>query len=254
MGAMSARRGKIGTGEIRAASVHVVYDDQSPCEHVSGCVNVFVEARWTYYCVLQWDVGYVGLQLDGDLFHRQAHFAIWDQPEGKAQVVAKPPVVRADRFGGEGTGVKLRMEYEWQEGLTYEFKVCAQQTGARTLFAASLRCLIHGGKVVPLGTVGLPGNHTFGRVTSFMEDLSPTPAPTVESVAYRACKYSNVKKRSADRVRGLRFAHWDATTDTPCCDRVNAEVRGGWFFLETGGGTQTRSRRGELLAIPPDQW
>lgn len=65
--------------------------------------------------------GYIGIQLAGE--KKQAIFSIWDIRDDSATAMKSPLTPWCDRFSGEGTGARCRIEYPWVEGRAYKLNV-----------------------------------------------------------------------------------------------------------------------------------
>jgi hypothetical protein len=65
--------------------------------------------------------GYMGMQLVGT--QKKALFSIWDMTEGSG--TAQPISSWCDRFGGEGTGARCLIDYDWVPGREYRLRVWA---------------------------------------------------------------------------------------------------------------------------------
>lgn len=62
--------------------------------------------------------GYIGLQLVGN--QKKVLFSIWDMTENSGSAV---PLGNCDRFGGEGTGARCLINFNWIAGREYSLKV-----------------------------------------------------------------------------------------------------------------------------------
>ena len=86
-------------------------------------ITPLTEPEFTYYCAIQWDGGYTGLQRRGTRYDYQLQFSIWDAQGIDAQLIARGNDVVCSPFGGEGTGQKCELNYPWIVGDTYRFEV-----------------------------------------------------------------------------------------------------------------------------------
>ncbi len=90
------------------------------------------EPEFTYYCAIQWDGGYTGLQRRGTRYDYQLQFSVWDAQGIDAQLIARGNDVVCSPFGGEGTGQKCELNYPWLVGDTYRFEVTEEVVNDRS--------------------------------------------------------------------------------------------------------------------------
>jgi hypothetical protein len=93
-------------------------------------ITVTESAINTYYMTNGFTGGYMGIQ---DRTPKWILFSIWDKtsteddpnadPEELVKLIAKGKDVKVERFGGEGTGGKSYLEYDWKVGQTYQLMV-----------------------------------------------------------------------------------------------------------------------------------
>ena len=84
-------------------------------------ITVTVTADSTYYMTNGFTGGYMGIQ---DRTPKWVLFSIWDaSPDEKVTVLAHGQGVTVERFGGEGTGGKSYLVYDWKVGQTYQLMV-----------------------------------------------------------------------------------------------------------------------------------
>lgn len=248
---------------VQADSVWVNYTDDGPCSRVSGCVRVIAEAPGTYYCVLCWETGYTGLQVNGHPFRRQAIFSLWDQDAGKARIEEWPKRARTGRFWGEGEGDKATIPYDWDSEHVYDFDVRAEVLGTRTFYSTRLR-EFPDGEWRSLGRISIPGRYDFVRIGSFVENFATPQGQTAIDMPLRACAFtrfakwasSDEREIDSDRDRLLNAARWKQTSwpeseSHEVAQQVNACVEDGWFKLESGGGVSPSCSKDALLLISP---
>ena len=100
---------------------------KGPQEGISWFYNeitVTETADTTYYMTNGFRGGYMGIQ---DRSPKWVLFSIWDNVSGstndEVDVLAQGKGVTVQRFGGEGTGGKSFLEYDWKVGETYQLIV-----------------------------------------------------------------------------------------------------------------------------------
>ena len=109
-------------------SVHIWWSSpDSPPEGISWFYNeitVTETADNTFYMTNGFRGGYIGIQ---DRSPKWVIFSIWDNPGGSSDdqvdVLAQGEGVTVERFGGEGTGGKSFLAYDWNVGETYQLIV-----------------------------------------------------------------------------------------------------------------------------------
>ena len=131
-----------------APSVHIRYHHPDPNE---SCVAYYNEIRveqtviHTYFCTIGFDGGYFGIQDHGS--GHLAIFSVWDKGGGqnnqrdvdeadRTQILYTNPKARRSRFGGEGSGAKTMMPFEWEIGKTYAFLVSLKPLEKGTCYTA----------------------------------------------------------------------------------------------------------------------
>lgn len=95
-------------------------------------ITPLTEPEFTFYCAVQWDGGYTGLQRRGSRYDYQLQFSIWDAQGIDAQLIARGNDVVCSPFGGEGTGQKCELNYPWFIGDTYRFEVTEEVVNGRS--------------------------------------------------------------------------------------------------------------------------
>lgn len=202
--------------------------------------------RGSYFCAAGFGHGYFGIQELGN-GKKVVLFSVWDpgdrqnandvEKDKRVELLYKGDGVRAGRFGGEGTGGQSFFDYQWKTGETCRFLVRATVDGDKTAFAAYFAAD---------GTGGWKHLATFRTLTkgsplkgyySFVEDFRRDGKSPNER---RLARYGNgwVKTTAGDWVSLCRARF---TGDNTPLDNIDAGVRGGSFYLATGGDT-TASR------------
>jgi hypothetical protein len=234
----------------QARSVHLRWQGlPQDANEVSGTVKIIQEQTNSYFMVLGFDGGYMGLQnLDGE---HVGIFSIWD-PVGnardwkaradavhedfRAKVVYSAPGVFVSRFGGEGTGAKTMFGCPWKVGSPMSFRVTAEPDGpGRALFT----CYVGDGKeeekVAAISRISGAKPPSIPNVHSFVEDFwrngkSKDLVRRAEFTNYRA------KSPSADGAVAPTGAAFTADENT--LKTIDAGPVPGGAFLQTGGDTK----------------
>ena len=239
----------------QARSVHLQYEmPDRPVKRMSADVTVRETVPGTYFCVLAFNGGYIGLQelVDGS---RVAIFSVWDtedfvntaakeadvKEEERACVLYSGEGVRVKRFQGEGTGAQTMMPFDWKVGETYTFTVeSSSDESGRTAFTAYCRKPGEGDfKIATLATRGLDGRPYLQGVMSFVEDFVRNGKSARQ---VRRADFTNVTacitpvSDGGDDVSEI-VAHATFTGDRNPVSTVDAGSVPGGFFLQTGGTT-----------------
>jgi hypothetical protein len=224
---------------IACRSVHLGY----PAAEGTAFYNeltVEKSADGTYFMACGFSKGYFGIQelADGK---KVVLFSVWDPTAGddpkkvkedqRVKTLHKGEGVRIGRFGGEGTGGQSFFDFDWKVGTTYRFYVTAKVDGQRTEYAGYfwLPAKKEWKHLVTFSTVSK--GHALRGYYSFIED-------------FRRNKESAKKERRATFGGGwikTTDGQWVAltrarfTADSNPVTNVDAGVRGGRFYLATGG-------------------
>jgi len=246
----------------QARSVHLGWTDVAEGSAFYDEVKVLESVPGSYFCAIGFNGGYFGIQelADGK---KVVIFSVWDPPNAadpndprkteaakRTQVVYRGEGVRIGRFGGEGTGGQSFFDYAWKTNEIYRFAVQAKPAGDRTVFTG---CFFINEtqtwkKLVSFST--LSEKHAVGGFYSFIEDFRRN---FVSAGQRRQGLFGHGWLLNAEGqwkpVTAARF-----TADRNPVMTVNADLRGDWFFLETGGGvTNTTPLRTVLRQTPPVQ-
>ena len=232
---------------VAARSVHA-WHPAPGAEWVYGEVNVEKSVPGSYFCAIGFSCGYCGMQelVDG---RKVAIFSVWD-PGDPFDFGAKPDSVdekirtknlyagagvTIDRFGGEGTGGKSMMPFNWKVGDTCRFAVHVRKDGDHR--AAFTGYIYRNGswfKIATFSTLQTKGDPAIRDVYSFVEDFRRT----------------NESVKQVRRASFLNFfakphgGEWAAIADgrftgdsNKTMMTVDAEVVPNGFTLTTGGDT-----------------
>ena len=229
-----------------ARSVHAWHPGPG-AEWVYGEVKVDSSVPGSYFAVIGFNCGYFGIQelLDGS---KVAIFSVWDPGDpfnfgAKADSVEEKirtknlyagEGVNVGRFGGEGTGGKSMMPFDWKIGDTCRFAVHARRDGDHR--AAFTGYLWRNGtwfKMATFSTLQSKGDPAIKGIYSFVEDFRRCPESRRQ---VRRASFLNFFLKSAG-------GEWMALADSRfTCDNnsiltVDAEPVENGFMLTTGGDT-----------------
>ncbi len=254
-----------GDEPARAArSVHLSYLPPSDDDgYLAFCNECTIERSvpGSYFQACGFAGGYFGVQeLDGG--NKVAIFSVWDRSKGddaarvkdrdRVEMVYVGDGVRAQRFGGEGTGAQSFFDYDWQVGKRIRFFVEATAEENKTAYAAYIQ-LPDGKTWKHLATfrtrsgdtttsTGKPMNHLYAFIEDFRRD-------TISATQIRRAKFGDAFVRDSNgtwlRLDKAKFtasgADWEAK------DTIDAGVSGGDFYLQTGGETTTHAPLGSII-------
>ncbi len=245
------------SGEVeaqrQARSVHLHWGGiVKDATDVVGYVNVTESQTNSYYMVIGFDGGYMGIQnVNGT---HVGIFSIWDpvghafdfkaRPDDvveglRAKVLYSDPRVNVSRFGGEGTGAKTMFRYDWKAGSKVRFRITAEPDGNdRIKFTgyigegkdemkiAIISRLSHGKKPVVSG------------VYSFVEDFWRNGH---SKTLVRRAEFTGFASRVSEKdgytpANAARF-----TADGNKLMTIDAGPVEGGGFLQTGGKTENKT-------------
>ena len=243
---------------ISARSVHM-WHPAPGAEWVYGEVTVEKSVPGSYFSVICFSCGYCGIQESYD-GRKIAIFSVWDPGDPfdfKAKADGVDEKVRTknlyvgegvsiSRFGGEGTGGRSLMPFDWKVGETCRFAVHARPDGDhRTAFTCYLFRDGAWFRIATFSTLQTKGAHVIKDVCSFVEDFRRN-------------------EESRGQVRRARFTNffakpvggeWTAMEDgrftadrNPSIMTIDAEVVECGFALATGGDTENKNLKLRTVA------
>lgn len=245
----------------QARSVHLTWiglpDD---AVEVVGTVTVTEEQTNSYYMVIGFDGGYMGIQN----FNGQhvGIFSIWDPTEdeydSKAREGDVDPKIRAtvrytnenvtvSRFGGEGTGARTMFGCPWRVGVPLTFRLTAEPDGAdRTLFTGYIGDGKEEVKLAAISRISHGQPSTIRGVYSFVEDFWRNGH---SKTLVRRAEFTDFAARSA-RDKDMRHAVAARFTgDTNTLMTIDGGPVPGGGFLQTGG--ETKNEHCKLRSVFP---
>jgi len=244
--------------EPRAArSVHLGYAAPDAALFYNE-VTVEESQPGTYFCVCGFNHGYFGIQELSGGRGKVAIFSVWDpgsqndpgkvDAEKRVEVLHQDPDVQVSRFGGEGTGAKSMMKFDWQVGQTYRFLVKAAVEDKKTAYAAYLY-QNPAQKWKHLATFRTPtGGELLKGCYSFIEDFRRDGKSVTER---RRAVFGSGWVRTA-RGEWVSLTRATFTGDSTPLENVDAGLRDGRFFLATGGDTANHTPlNAKISRLPP---
>ena len=235
---------------ISARSVHM-WHPTPDAEWVYGEVTVEKSVPGSYFAAICFSCGYCGIQelYDGK---KVAIFSVWD-PGDPFDFKAKPDNVdekirtknlyagegvAISRFGGEGTGGKSMLSFDWKIGETYRFAIHSRQDGDyRTAFTGYLFRDGAWFKIATFTTLQTKGAHAIKGVYSFVEDFRRNEESRKQ---VRRARFTNFFSKP---IGGEWTAIEDGrfTADNNPIMTIDAEAVENGFALTTGGDTANKN-------------
>ncbi len=234
----------------QARSVHLHWGGlPGDLTEVVGSVTVTQEQTNSYFMVIGFDGGYMGLQnLRGS---HVGIFSVWDPDadssdfsakesdvaeERRAKVVYADKMVNVSRFGGEGTGAKTMFGCNWEVGKKVTFRVTAEAEGAgRTLVTGYVA---NESGEVKIAAISIPSHnkpHTIREVHSFVEDFWRNG---VSKTLVRRAEFTGFAGRSGAGGPLQKATMAMFTGDRNTLTTIDAGPVPGGGFLQTGGDTE----------------
>ncbi|WHZ57306.1 DUF3472 domain-containing protein [Metabacillus hrfriensis] len=216
-------------GPLKSVESDIVMSDWSPT----------ITAPYTYWATQNWNQGaegggYAGFQQQDERAwaNRTVHFALWDPMAVQAPIVSlySHPDAKVERFGGEGTGLKVMTPYEWDLSKWYRMVVKRWDMQDGTHFGQWVKD-VSSDKWTLITEVAYPVKDVNfgGRFTLFQEDW----AGTAENA--RGGRTKNGYNRS---LAGT-WNSWDKQTMST--NSSNTNWAGGatdeYFWYQSGGTT-----------------
>lgn len=212
----------------------------------------------SYFMICGWNTGYFGIQELGN-GRKVAIFSVWDPAKGdnpenvpleqRVEVLHEGKGVEVSRFGGEGTGGKSMMPFDWKTGEKVRCIVQATVEGEKTAYAGWLylpekkewRHLV----TFRVKTGGKP----LSGLYSFVEDFRRDTKSVKEE---RRCEFSNGWVRTVEgRMQPVtegRFTCSKAANEAQ--DLINAGTTESGLFLANGGKVKRETEVGSVLKLP----
>ncbi|WP_082761186.1 putative mucin/carbohydrate-binding domain-containing protein [Clostridium sp. ATCC 25772] len=127
-----------------ATGMYVSPTNVKPSDIITNDWSAIKNPPYTYWAVHNWNAGgeaggYAGFQQRAD--RRTAHFAIWDPVSVRQPIEAEylSPNSTSSRFGGEGEGMKVETNYNWQPNNWYKMTMRNWQEDGHTKFGQWIR-------------------------------------------------------------------------------------------------------------------
>ncbi|XP_033754892.1 uncharacterized protein LOC117337866 [Pecten maximus] len=226
--------------EPRAArSVHLRYKVPDSATSARNTICVRRCQTGTYFCAINFRCGYMGIQqlYDGK---KVVIFSVWDNKtdddpdvDRQAKATYKGEGVDIQRFGGEGTGLRCLLPYNWEIDEDTPFRVDAETDGKWTAYSghyfdqrknswfhiATLKTLTEGKLICDCA--------------AFVEDFRRDGKSFHEKRKACFCDFQFLVGDRWTKCDEARF-----TADQNPVLNINAGCEGNQFFvLETGGDT-----------------
>jgi hypothetical protein len=195
----------------------------------------------TYYATINWNAGmdgggYCGLQAHPS--GREYHFAIWD-PSNHQDITAVylSPGTTAERFGGEGTGLKaMNFTLGWNTGQWYATAIRCWDVGSQDTYFGYWIHDVTGNKWTHVLTFDfpMPGIRFSYSNRGFVEDWAGTGSNI------RRCHIQGGSKRNLSGTwYGMSQCRISANADTGGDYDWNFDggVENDYYFIESGGSS-----------------
>ncbi len=245
-------QGEIEAGR-QARSVHLFWQGiQKDANEVVGAVKVTQDQTNSYYMVIGFDGGYMGIQnVNGKHI---GIFSVWD-PVGhahdysaradsvaeslRAKVLYSDPSVHVTRFGGEGTGAKTTFFTDWEVGRDVYFRILVESDGKdRNKYTGFIG---DGKKEMKIATISRLSHGTkpiVGSVYSFVEDFWRN---VYSKTVVRRAEFTKFASRANanEPFKPCTGAYFSADGNKLMTIDAGPVKDGG--FLQTGGKTENKT-------------
>ena len=212
----------------------------------------------SYFMVCGWDTGYFGIQELGD-GRKVAIFSVWDPATGdnpnnvpleqRVELLHQGKNVEVSRFGGEGTGGRSLMPFNWKIGEKVRCLVQATVEGDKTAYAG---WLYQPSKKVWRHLVTFrvtTGGKPLSGLYSFVEDFRRDTESVREE---RRCEFGNGWVKTAEgKVQAITEGHFTSSkSENEAQEIINAGPVGRALFLATGGKVKREAEVDSTLKLP----
>lgn len=237
----------------QARSVHLQWKGiVKDAVDVKGAVTVTEEQTNSYFMVIGFDGGYMGIQNVGSRHY--AIFSIWD-PVGhehdykakaddvaenlRAKVLYSAPGINVSRFGGEGTGAKTMFIHDWKVGKKVSFRVTAAPDGAqRVVFTGYIGDGVKEIKIASVSRLSRGKKPVLRGVYSFVEDFWRNGH---SKTLVRRAEFTDFASRASFEDAYVPVSAARFTADGNTLMTIDAGPVKGGGFLQTGGDTKNKT-------------
>jgi hypothetical protein len=249
----------------RGPSVHLGY--RLPKEARDLCwfynevrVPVGQDALGTYCMANGFGEGYCGMQVNSAK-ERRILFSVWspfhtDDPKSipeseRVVLLKKGKEVRAQAFGGEGSGGQSYLIYPWKAGTVYRFLLHGEPAGDGTTVYTAYFYPPEEGKWLLLASFKRPKTDTYlTRWHSFLENFSPDAGAITREGNYANQWARDKSGRWFEAAEAVFTA--DATAHKGArLDYTGGTTADGRFFLRNCDFFSDRRAPGTVLTRPP---
>ncbi len=244
-----------GENPRAARSVHFGWNaPESTLFHIE--MTVLESTPGSYFMACGWSTGYFGIQELGS-GKKVAIFSVWDTSKGddpksvpeerRVEVLESHPDGKTSRFGGEGTGAKCLLPFEWEKGKPCRFLVRAVPADGKTVYAAWIS---RGHAWTKLAVYRAPNDGIpLKGLYSFVEDFRRDGRSVNET---RRASYADGWARTT-KGDWTPLLHGRFTADATPVQNFNGVLADGRFELATGGAVANKTVPGTTLSIvePP---
>ncbi|MES2596873.1 MAG: DUF3472 domain-containing protein [Verrucomicrobiota bacterium] len=209
----------------------------------------------SYFSICGWNTGYFGIQ-ELSNGRKVAIFSVWDPAKGdnpenvpleqRVEVLHEGKDVKVSRFGGEGTGGKSMMPFDWKIGEKVRCIVQATVEGEKTAYAGWLyqpaqrewKHLV----TFRVKTGGKP----LSALYSFVEDFRRDTKSVQEE---RRCDFGNGWVRTVEgKMQPISEGRFTCSkAENEAQDRINAGRTPTALFLANGGSVRPEVKVGTVL-------
>jgi hypothetical protein len=241
-----------------ACSIHLWWQSpEATCFYNEATVQK--STAGSYFMVCGWNTGYFGIQELGD-GNKVVLFSVWDPARGnnpdnvpleqRVEVLHQGKGVEVTRFGGEGTGGKSIMPFDWKTGKKVRCLVQATVEGGKTAYAGWLWMPTKQEWKHLVTFRVTTGGKPLSGLYSFVEDFRRDGRSVKEE---RRCEYGNGwVKTLAGKMEPLAHGSFTkANSPEEAQDLINAGQVNGCLFLATGGKVTKKLEVGTLLDVKP---
>ncbi len=227
-----------GKDPRHAPNMYINWDGSGSYDTMTVDWYCEIDARGTYWAVLNWNGGYAGFQnVDG---RHVILMSLWDMDDGTQPMIEYASSGKTGRFGGEGTGAQVFTEYDWQPETWYTMRIQVWNEDGKSCLGQWVRPENGDWELTAIVSYPVEGSAFTGN-SFFQEDFA-------FNNYVRRCRVRNSYARKSngewDSLSSYNLSNTYFPTDPPTWDDVQWDINfdcgwgqaGDYVWVSSGGG------------------
>jgi dTDP-4-dehydrorhamnose 3,5-epimerase-like enzyme len=254
--------GEVSSGDrVRADSIHMHYTLKDTYNELNITAIPLTDPDSTYYSMINWPGSYAGIQFveENDT---KVIFSTWDTNGKDAEIIDAGDSNKQEGFGGEGTGVSVRLLFppsenghieglpdDYQLEVNHKYKLnlkithpndCGDGTDDCTDYAIYFYDLTRDFGPIYMGKLRYPVKTTGTWASSFVEDWWAVDGDTCLNSGRRSTIYTDIaykieSNNSWEYVEKGSFSAIYKPDNNEICVNYKADAQENGFFMSSGG-------------------